>query len=275
MKSLCTIGAIALIFSNVLSANEVEPIDYVSLSSETLSLPELLSYVEDTVWQLVNTDEETCHAAYHEFKESLKVVYTLNYLYPEDASTIVQTLDECYVDLVDAIGRRPDNNILKQSLSLFSSGRNYEHEALNVQSLQDWTNTTFSNELKSAIETTDADLVYIQDSVLCNVQKNTPTIAAYSPSRLLYGTCPSKHAIPKILIIKDKSNKSSDRLPEYEVEVGGSMKLGGKDHGKFSGYIGGEVKDKNGNYAKGKISKEKGSDGYDCDVKAGKEKKKK
>ena len=48
-----------------------------------------------------------------------------------------------------------------------------------------------------------------------------------------------------------------------------------QDHGKSSTYFEGEVKDKSGNYAKGKVSKEAGDDGYDCEVKAGKEKKNK
>jgi hypothetical protein len=51
------------------------------------------------------------------------------------------------------------------------------------------------------------------------------------------------------------------------------MRLGGKDHGKVSSEFGVEAKDKNGNYAGAKVSKEKGEDGYDVEVNAGKEKK--
>ncbi len=76
-----------------------------------------------------------------------------------------------------------------------------------------------------------------------------------------------QNSSPKILIIKSSEPKS-----EYEAEAGVDMKLGGKDHGKTSFYLKGEVKDKNGNYVKGKVSKEEGDDGYDCEMKAGKKK---
>lgn len=270
MKSLCAIGSVALVCSSILSADEVKAKDHITLTSETLSLPELLSYIEDTISQLINADEETCQIAYHELKENLKIVYTLNCLHPTEATTILQVLDECYATLADAIDRNPGKGpILEQSLSLFTSGRNYDHEALTAQPLQDWTNTAPSNELKSAIETTDADLVYIQDNVSWEIQEDAHMIAIRTSSRLLYSTSPSRNSTPKILIIK------SDDSTEYKVEGGVQWKLGGKDHGKSSSYLEGEVKDKNGNYAKGKVSKEKGGDGYDCEVKAGKEKKKK
>lgn len=257
----------------MLSANEMEMKNDVTLSSETLSLPELLSYVEDTVRQVINAnDDETCQFAYHELKESLRIVYTLNYLHRHVDSTILQVLDECYADLMDAIDRDPSKaNIVEQSLSLFASGRNYDHETLSAQSLQDWTDMASPNELKSAIEATDADLIYIQDNVLWNVGKDKFRFAFNTSAPLLYSTSPSLHSSPKILIIKHKSDDSS----EYKFEGGVKMKLGGKDHGKSSTYFEGEIKDKDGNYAKGRISKEREDDGYECDVKAGKEKKNK
>jgi hypothetical protein len=219
-------------------------------------------YIEDTVSQLINANKETCQIAYHELKESLKIVYTLNCLHPTEATTILQVLDECYATLADATEKNPSKGyIFEQSLSLFSSGRNYDHEALNAQSLQDWENTAPSNELKSAIETTNADLIYIQE------HPRMTTIR--TPSCLLYSTYPLRNSAPKILIIK------SDDSTEYKVEGGYKWKLGGSDHGKSSAYFQGEIKDKNGNYAQGKVSREKGEDGYDCELKAGKEKKKK
>ncbi len=270
MKSLYAIRAVALVCSSILSADEAQAKDHIALTSETLSLPELLSYVEDTVSQLIDADEETCRIAYHELKESLKIVYTLNCLHPTEAATILQALDECYTALADATERNPGkSHIFEQSLSLFSSGRNYDHDALVAQPLQDWTNTAPSNELKSAIETTDADLVYIQDNVSWDIQEHPHMVAVRTPSRLLYSTSLSRNSTLKILIIK------SDDSTEYRVEGGAKWKLGGPDHGKSSTYLEGEVKDKNGNYAQGKVSKEKGDAGYDCEVKAGKEKKKK
>jgi hypothetical protein len=270
MKLLCTVGTIALMFSSILSANEMEMKNDVTLSYETLSLPELLSYVEDTVWQIINANDETCQFAYHELRESLRIVYTLNCLHRHEASTILQVLDECYADLIDAIDRDPGRaNILEQSLSLFTSGRNYDHETLSAQSLQDWTDTAPPNELKSAIEATDADLVYIQNYVLWNVGKDESRFAFNTSALLLYSTFPSLHSSPKILIIKHKSDDSS----EYKLKGGVKMKLGGKDHGKISGYVEGEIKDKKGNYAGAKVSKEKEDDGYECDLNAGTEKK--
>jgi len=234
-----------------------------------LSLPELLSYIEDTVSELICADEETCQIAYHELKESLKIVYTLNCLHPKETATILQALDECYATLADAIDRNPGKgHILIQSLFLFTSGRNYDHEALILQPLQSCVSTAPSDELKSTIETTDADLVYIQDNVPWNVEQDAYMTAIYTPSRLLYSTSPSQNLTPKILIIRSGNS-------EYSARGGVDFKLGGKDHGKFSLYVEGEIKDKEGNYAKGKISKEKGSDGYDCNIEGGKEKKKK
>lgn len=267
MKSLCAIGAVALVCSSILSADEVQAKDHLTFTSETLSLPELLSYIEDTVSQLIDADEETCQIAYRELKESLKIVYTVNCLHPTEAATILQTLDECYATLADATDKNPGKgHILEQSLFLFTSGRNYDHEALTAQPLQDWTNTAPSSELKSVIETTDADLVYIQNNVSWDTRENTSAI--HTPSHLLYSTSTSQNSTPKILIIKSDDS-------EYSVKGGVDIRLGGKDHGKASAYFEGEVKDKDGNYAKGKISKEKGSDGYDCNVEGGKEKKKK
>lgn len=270
MRSLCAIAAVVLVYSSILSASEVERKDCITLTSETLSLPELLSYVEDTVSQLIHADEEVCEVAYHELGESLNIIHAFSYLHPTEAATILQVLDECYAALADAIDQNPGNGrFWEHSLSLFTSGRNYDHETFNAQSLRDWTNTATSNALKSAIETTDADLVYIQDTVLWDIHKNTFAIPIHTPSRLFYSMSPSQNSTPKILIIK------SDDSKEYKVEGGYSWRLGGKDHGKSSSYFEGEVKDKNGNYAKGRVSKEKGDDGYDCEVKAGKEKKKK
>jgi hypothetical protein len=267
MKSLYAIGIITFMFSGALSAHEMESKDCIVLSSEMLSLPELLSHIEDTVWQLVDTDEETSLLAYYELQESLKVVYAFNCLYPEEAATILQTLDECYVTLIDALDRNPDNDILIQSLLLFPSGRNYDHATLVAQPLQDWTNTITSSELKSAIETADADLIYIQDSVLQGDQKTLPTSAAYNPSRLFYNKYPSQNSVPRMLIIKHKGDSS-----EYEGKVGANVKLGGKDHGKASLFFEGKVKDKNGGYLKGKISKEQDDDGCNVGVEVGKKK---
>lgn len=265
MKSLYAIGTIALMFSSILSANEMEPKDCVTLSSETLNLAELLSYVEDTVWQLLNADEETHHIAHHELKEGLKIVYALNCLYPEEAHTILQMLDECYVALADALDRDPDNSNILDSLLLFPSGRNYEHETLVALPLQDWTNTITSSELKSTIEAADADLVYVQNSVFQDVQKTLPTIAAYNTSRLFYSEYPSRNSIPKILIIKHKK--------EYEAKGGVEIQLGGKNHGKTSLFFEGTVKDKDG-YVKGKVSKENKDDGCKVGLEAGKKKEK-
>ncbi len=268
MKSICAIGTIALVCSNVLPADEVQANDHIT--SEILSLPELLSYLEDTVSQLIDADEETCQIAQHELQESLRIIYTLSCLHPKEAANILQTLDECYANLTDAIDRNTDKRrVLEQSLSMFIFGRNYDNEALTAQPLQEWTNTAPSNKLKSAIETTEADLVYIQNNVSLDTQEHTRVITIHNPSRLLYSMSPAQNSTPKILIIK------SDDSTEYKVEGGYKWKLGGKDHGKSSAYFEGEVKDKNGNYAKGKVSKENGDDGYDCEVKAGKEKKKK
>ncbi len=263
MKSLCVIGTIVLMCSSFLLANQAQVKDYITVDSETLSLPEMLSYVEDTVRQLIDADEQTSHDAFYELEESLKIIYTLNCLYPEQASVILQTLDECYAALADASDRDPDSDVLIQSLLLFSSGRNYEHESFVALTLQEWTNTITSNELKSAMEAADADLIYIQGIVLKNLQDDIP------PSRLLYSTCRSQHSTCKILIIK--SNDSS----EYEIRGGIDFKLGGKDHGKSSVYVEGQVKDKNGNYVKGKVSREKEDDGCQCQVEAGKKKEKK
>lgn len=125
MKSLCVIGTIALTCSSVLYANEVEAEENVTLSSETLSLSELLSYVDETVCQLIDADEESSHIVYEELKESLKIVYAINCLHREEAANILQALDECYASLLNAIDRNPQNaNILTQSLTLFTSGRN-------------------------------------------------------------------------------------------------------------------------------------------------------
>ena len=260
-------------YSSVLSANEIGIENDTTLSSETLSLPELLSYVEDIVGLIIDADDETSQLAYHELKESLRIVYTLNCLHQNEASTILQVLDECYADLTDAIDKDPGKAyILEQSLLLFASGRNYDHETLAVQSL-DWTDLASPNELKSAIEATDADLVYIQNDVLRNVTKGESRLPFNISAPLLYNTSPSLHSSPKILIIKHSKNKSNDS--EYRVKGGVEMKLGGKDHGKTSLYFEGEIKDKDGNYAKGRVSKEKESDGYDCRVEAGKEKTKK
>lgn len=258
-------GTIALMCSNMLSANEMK--NDVTLSCETLNLTELLSYVEDIVGLIIDADDKTCQLAYHELEESLRIVYTLNCLHRREASTILQVLDECYADLIDAIDRDPGKaNILEQSLSLFASGRNYDHEILAMQSLQDWIDIASPNELKSAIEASDADLVYIQDNVMRNVKKGESRLA-FNP--LLYNTSPSLHSTPKILIIKHKSSNSS----EYKAEGSVKMRLGGKDHGKISSELEVTAKDKNGNHAGAKISKEKGEDGYDVEVNAGKEKK--
>lgn len=276
MKLLYTAGAIALMFSSIICANEVKSkdcIQCIAFSCETISLHELLPYVKDAVWQLIDADEESSQDAFYELKEGLKIVYALNCLHLEEASTILQILDECYVALADAADRHPNSDILAQSLLLFTSGRNYEHETLAVQSLRDWTDTAPSNDLKSAIEATDADFVYIQENVSWNIQEDTHMLATHTPSHILYSTHPFRNSSAKILIIKHSKNKSNDS--EYSVKGGVEMKLGGKDHGKTSLYFEGEVKDKDGNYAKGRVSKEKESDGYDCGVEAGKEKKKK
>lgn len=255
--------------SSILSANQAETKDSFVFTSETKSLAELLSYIETTVEQLIDADDETRQYAYDELKESLKIVYTLNCLHPNENASILQVLDECYSALVDAIERNHNNiNILQESLSLFSSGRNYEPKALNIQSLEEWTNRELSNKLKLAMEANDADLIYIQNNVLLDSQENVAT-SIHTPSRLIYSRYRSGRSSPKILIIRN------DDSTDYRTEAGVRMRLGGKDHGKISGYVEGEVKDKNGNYAQGKVSKESDEDGYDCDVKAGKDKKKK
>lgn len=201
MKSLRIMGTIALMCSNMLVANEMETHNDVTLASEILSLPELLSHVEDAVQLVIDADYETCQLAYHELKENLRIVYAINCLHRSEAAIILQVLDECYANLVDAIDRDPAKaTILEQSLSLFASGRNYDHETLAVQSLQDWTDTTTPNKLKSAIETTDADLIYIQENVQWNVQKDV----ARSPSLILYNTSSFQNSGPKILIIRHK-----------------------------------------------------------------------
>jgi hypothetical protein len=86
-----------------------------------------------------------------------------------------------------------------------------------------------------------------------------------------YRIHPIQDSSPKILIIKS-GNRGSDDSLEYKLEVGRQWKFGGKDHGKSSSYFEGEIKDRNGNYAKGKVSKEEDDDGYDCNIKAGREK---
>ena len=122
MKSLYAIGAVVLVYSSILSADEAQAKDHIALTSETLSLPELLSYIEDTVSQLIDADEETCEIAYHELKESLKIAYALNCLHPTEAATILQVLDECYATLADATDRNPSkSHIFEQSLSFFFS----------------------------------------------------------------------------------------------------------------------------------------------------------
>lgn len=168
------------------------------------------------------------------------------------------------------VDKNPHNaDILQRSLSLFTSSHNYDQKVLTAQSLQDWTNIASSNQLKSTIEATDADLIYIQDNSSWDLQEGTSMIAVHSPSHLLYNQRPSQHSTPKILVIKHNSDDSVD----YEVKAGVKMRLGGKDHGKTSGYVEAEVKDKGGNYAKGKASKESGDDGYDYEIEAGKKKK--
>ncbi|MBS0651705.1 MAG: hypothetical protein JSR93_11140 [Verrucomicrobia bacterium] len=272
MKLLRAIRAASLICSNMLSANEMPVKDNIAITSETLSLPQLLAYIEDTVFQIITADVKTSLLAHHELKESLKIIYTLNCLYPAEVSSILQELDECYATLSVAMDRNPDKtHILEQSLSLFTSGHNYDHETLNAQPLKDWTNTPTSIDLKSTLEATDADLVYIQDRMLCRAQGSIPISTIHVPSRLLYSTAASQNSSLQILIIKHKSDGSS----EYKFEGGVKWKLGGEDHGKSSAYVEGEVKDKDGTYAKGKISKENGDNGYDCEVKADKEKKNK
>ena len=265
MKSLYAIGAIALMFSGVLSANELEPKDCATLSSETLNLNELISYIEDNVWQLLNADEDTQQIAYHELKEGLKIVYALNWLYPEEACNILQALDECYAFISDAADRDPSNSIILDSLLLFPSGRNYEHETLLALPLQDWTTTITSSELKSAIKAEDADLVYIQNNVLIDVQRTSPTSADYDLSRIFYSGHPSRNTIPKILIIKSEK--------EYEAKAGVEVKIGGKNHGDTSVFFEGSVKDKD-SYFKGKVSKESKDDGCKVGIETGKKKEK-
>lgn len=137
-----------------------------------------------------------------------------------------------------------------------------------MQSLQ-WANITTSNTLKSAIEGADADVVYIQYDVLRNNQNDVSTFRLYSPSNLFYNTNRSSNSTPRVLIIK---NKSKD---EYRVKGGATVKLGGKDHGKVSLFLEGEVEDEKGNHARAKVSKEDGEDGYTLDVEAGKKSEKK
>jgi hypothetical protein len=272
MKSLYAIGTIALMLSSTLSAQETEPEDYSSLSYESLTVPELLSYIEGTVWLLVDGDEETCEFAHYELKESLKVIYTICCLCPEDAADILQMLDECYANLADAIDTNLDNEaILRESLMLFPSGRNYEHESFIAQPFQDLTETMASSELKSAIEAADADLIYIHESVLQEAEQTMPVLVPRNSSRLFYNKHPSRNSAPTILLIGHKSKGSS----EYEAKGKISMKLGGKKHGKFSASFEGKIKDKNGGYIKGKFSKEKKDDGYKVDLEAGKKKEKK
>lgn len=272
MKSIHVIGTLALMCSSMLFANEME--DETTLSFEMLSLPELLSYVEDTVQLIIKADDETYQLAYYELRESLRIIYALNCLHRYEVSVILQVLDECYADLIDAIDKDPGRiNILEQSLLLFASGHNYDHPTFAAQSLQDWTNTTACNELKSAIDATNADLVYIQNNALSNVQKDIHGTTIHASSRILYNVHPSRNSSPKILIIKHDKNKEGGS--EYKAKAGVEMKLGGKDHGKTSLYFEGEIKDKDGNYLKGKASKEKGDDGYNCELEAGTEKKKK
>ena len=50
MKLLRAIRAASLICSNMLSANEMPVNDNIAITSETLSLPQLLAYIEDTVF---------------------------------------------------------------------------------------------------------------------------------------------------------------------------------------------------------------------------------
>ncbi|GEM_PF-5795713 len=267
MKSLYAVGIITLMFSSTLPANEMETISDISLSSEILSLSELLSHIENTVHLVINADYETCQLAYHELKESLKIVYAFDCLLPQDASTILQVLDECYAALIDAIDNESvRTNFLEKSLSLFASERNFDHETLIVQSLQDWTGTTNSSKLKSAVESIDADLVYIPETLQWNVQKEAPKTAVRQPSLILYNSYSLQNSSPKILIIKHKDKS------KHKVEVGVDVKLGGKEHGKPTFYFEGELKDKNGNYANAKVSKEKNDDGYDCELKVGTEK---
>lgn len=267
MKSLWTI-AIAW-YCCALSAHELEKHSCSTFSSEMLSLPELLSYVENTVSQLINDpDEETCQAFYYELKEGLKIIYTLNNLHPEEAGTILPVLDTCYEALATAIDTNLDKNaILQQSIELFTV---YDQllETSTAQPEYTGKNTTSAGALISAVESSDIALIYIQNNALRDVQKEMSliTIPKFSPP-----VRSSPRAFPHILIIKNESEGST----EYRAEMGVKWKLGGKDHGKSSGYVEGEVKDKHGNYAKGKVSKESGDDGYDCEVKGGKEKKNK
>lgn len=270
MNSLFAIGTVALMSSSVLAASEIETRDCIALAYETLSLSDLLLHVQDTAQQLVAGEDETCLVVYHELKESLKVVYALNSLHPNEAAAVQQALDESYAAVADAVDNASGKiDILRESLKLFTMARFYDQEAGSEQSLQDWTEATTSEELKSVMEAADADIVYIQDAVSWNVREDVSR--HYAPPRLLYSANRSTHSTPNVLIIKNKSNDS----PEYEVEGGVKMKLGGKDHGKVSGYVGGQIKDKKGNYASGKVTKEKGDDGYECEVNAGKVKKNK
>ena len=271
MKSLYAIGTIALMLSSTLSAHETEPEDYSDLSYASLTVPELLSYIEGTVWLLVDGDEEMCEFAHYELKESLKVIYTITQLCPEDAADILQMLDECYANLADAIDTNLDNEaILRESLLLFPSGRNYEHESFIAQPLQDLTETMASSELKSAIEAADADLIYIHESVLQEAEQTMPVLVPRNSSRLFYNKHPSRNSAPTILLIGHKSKESR----EYSGSAGVNVKIGGKKHGQVSLFAEGKVKDKNGNYYQGKISKEKKDDGYNINMEAGKKKKK-
>jgi hypothetical protein len=270
MKSLYAIGTIVLMYSGILAANETEFKDHVPVSSETLRLSELLSYVRDTTQQLIDSDDDSRREAYYELKEGLMIVYALNRLHPEEGYTIQSALDNCYLALSNASDAASGNDhLLQHSLSLFTSSHQYEQRLQAAQSMHDWTDDAML--LLSTIETTDADIVYIQNNVSLGAEEDSPKITWYAPPRLLYRSHHMQGSSPKVLIIKN--HKKSEDSSDYKVEIGRSWKLGGKDHGKSSGYVEGQVKDKNGNYASGKVAKEEDDDGYSVDVKAGKEKK--
>ena len=271
MKSISVIATFILLSSNLLIANEIESAPHVTLTSETLNLSDLLSRVQSCTQQLLETNDESYQSDYYEFKENLLLTYAVYSLYPEETGTIEHALDESYTTLQSAIDSTKYNSLFQRSLELLTSSHPYEHETIVAQPLHGWVNSTVTDDLKSVIHETDADIVYIGDNVIQNGMLEFP----HSPSHLLYRAGYAENSKPRILIVKrDKHDKHDKDSSEYKTEGGVRWHLGGKDHGKFEAYVEGEVKDKNGNYAKGKVSKDEDGE-YDCDVKGGKEKKRK
>jgi hypothetical protein len=273
MKPLRVVGTIMLMCSSLLVADETEIKDNVPVSSETLHLSELLLHLQNTTQQLVDADDGIRQEAYYELKEGLMIVYALNCMHPEEGDTIQDALDKCYqIISIAAYNSSSADNLLLNSLSLFTSSQDYEQRMLDVESLHDWTDDALtSNPMRSAIEATDADIVYIQNDDSLSVERIQAKIARHAHPRMLYRPHYLQNSSPKILIIKNE--KYSQCSTEYKTEAGVTLKLGGPDHGKVSAYVKGKVQDDSGNYFKGKIVKEEGDNVYLLDAQAGTEKK--